>query len=171
MKVHEVAKIHTEFYPFAEKLNPILHEIIIKRSYREDMGAIMTDWNIFDIPEFQKIGDFATNIIRGWSRDIYTPARKHGLRLNNLWGQWYRKGDYQVSHAHQPNQWSFVYYVNVPKGSSPLVFTESRKKIYPREGMILIWPSWIRHEVPPNKCEGRSIIAGNYYYLNEGDQV
>ena len=59
-----------------------------------------------------------------------------------------------------------MYYINTPKGSSPLVFSESRKKIYPKSGQMIIFPSWIRHEVPPNKCEGRSIIAGNFYYKN-----
>ena len=169
MIVSEKAKIHIDDYPFAEKLNPILHRIIVEKSNKEDFGAVMTDWESFDVREFKLIGDYATNLIKGWIREIYTPTRPFGLKLNNIWGQWYRKGDYQISHAHYPNQWSFVYYVNTPKGSSPLVFTETRKKIYPKAGQMIIFPSWIRHEVPPNKCEGRSIVAGNFYYKNEGD--
>ena len=169
MIVSEKAKIHIDDYPFAEKLNPILHRIIVEKSNKEDFGAVMTDWESFDVREFKLIGDYATNLIKGWNREIYTPTRPFGLKLNNIWGQWYRKGDYQISHAHYPYQWSFVYYVNTPKGSSPLVFTETRKKIYPKAGQMIIFPSWIRHEVPPNKCEGRSIVAGNFYYKNEGD--
>ena len=115
MIVSEKAKVHINNYPFAEKLNPVLHRLVVEKSNKEDFGAIMTDWESFDVQEFKLIGDYATNLIEGWNREIYTPTRSHGLILNNMWGQWYRKGDYQISHAHYPNQWSFVYYINTPK--------------------------------------------------------
>ena len=86
------------------------------------------------------------------------------MELYNLWGQVYSKNDYQQAHCHLPHHWSFVYYVNTPRGSSPLVFEQSKRKIYPKEGEVIIFPGWIRHYVPPNKCEGRSIIAGNFTY-------
>jgi len=169
MNAFEEAKIHIEEYLNAEKINPILHRIILEKSVHEDMGAIMTDWMSFDVPEFKRIGDYAFNIIREWKWSLDTPVRKKDpLILNNLWGQWYRKGDYQIAHTHYPNQWSFVYFVNTPRGSSPLVFNTSNKKVPAKAGNMVIFPSWIRHEVPPNKCEGRSIVAGNFYYKNEG---
>ena len=87
--------------------------------------------------------------------------------MNNIWGQWYRKGDFQIAHTHYPNQWSFVYFVNTPRGSSPLVFSRSKKKVAAKAGNMVIFPSWVRHQVPPNKCEGRSVIAGNFFYANK----
>ena len=167
MIVFEKAKIHVEQYPYAEKVNPVLHRLIVERSVHEDMGAIMTDWESFDVREFKLIGDYATNLITGWNREIYTPTRRFGLTLQNIWGQWYRKGDFQVSHDHIPHQWSFVYFVNTPRGSSPLVFTTSNKKVAAKAGNMVIFPSWVRHQVPPNKCEGRSVVAGNFYYVRE----
>ena len=166
MNAFEEAKIHIHQYPFAEKLNPILHKIILEKSVNEDMGALMTDWETF-IPEFETIGKYAIDLIRGWKWSLDTPVRQDDpLRLDNLWGQWYRKGDYQISHTHYPNQWSFVYFVNTPRGSSPLVFSRSKKKVAAKAGNMVIFPSWVRHQVPPNKCEERSVVAGNFYYKN-----
>tara|TARA_B100001996_G_C18307768_1_gene457307 strand:+ start:28 stop:576 length:549 start_codon:yes stop_codon:yes gene_type:complete len=168
MRVHEHAKIHIHQYPFAETLNPILHKIIMDGADKEDMGAIMTDYFSFEVPEFKKIGNYALDLIRGWEDSIDTPIRPHDpLILNNIWGQWYRKGDFQISHVHYPNQWSFVYYVNTPRGSSPLVFTNSKKKVAAKAGNMVIFPSWVRHQVPPNKCEGRSVVGGNFCYENK----
>ena len=161
MKVYEEAKIHIHQYPFAEKLNPILHKIILEKSVNEDMGALMTDWETF-IPEFETIGKYAIDLIRGWKWSLDTPVRQDDpLRLDNLWGQWYRKGDYQIEHTHYPNQWSFVYFVNTPRGSSPLVFTTSRKKIKAEEGKVVIFPGYLYHQVPKNQCDGRIVLAGN----------
>ena len=166
MKVYEEAKIHIHQYPFAEKLNPILHKIILEKSVNEDMGALMTDWKTF-IPEFETIGKYAIDLIRGWKWSLDTPVRQDDpLRLDNLWGQWYRKGDYQIEHTHYPNQWSFVYFVNTPRGSSPLVFSRSKKKVAAKAGNMVIFPAWVRHQVPPNKCQERSVVAGNFYYKN-----
>ena len=135
MLLTEQTKIHIHQYPFAETLNPILHKIIVDRADKEDMGAIMTDYKSFEVPEFKKIGNYALNLIRGWEWSLDTPVRRNDpLTLYNIWGQWYRKGDFQVSHTHYPNQWSFVYYVNTPRGSSPLVFTHSKKKVAAKAG-------------------------------------
>ena len=168
MKIYEEAKVHIHQYPFADRLNPILHKIIIERATNEDMGALMTDWMSFGVPEFETIGKYAIDLIRGWKWSLDTPVRQDDpLSLDNLWGQWYRKGDYQIAHTHYPNQWSFVYFVNTPRGSSPLVFSRSKKKVAAKAGNMVIFPSWVRHQVPPNKCEERSVVAGNFYYKNK----
>ena len=64
-------------------------------------------------------------------------------------------------HEHLPNVWSFAYFVNCPRGSSPLVFTNSGKKIKAEDGKIVIFPTSVRHHVPKNKCEDRVVLSGN----------
>ncbi len=168
MNVNEQYKIHRVSYPYAEKLNPILHKIILDNAHIRDKGAMMTPWHCFDIKEFAMIAEWVRGVIGGFHWDLYTPLlldpENIEMELYNLWGQVYSKNDYQQAHCHLPHHWSFVYYVNTPRGSSPLVFEQSKRKIYPKEGEVIIFPGWIRHYVPPNKCEGRSIIAGNFTY-------
>ena len=81
-----------------------------------------------------------------------------------MWGQVYQEGHFQKFHNHIHNDWAFVYYVNTPTGSSPIVFREIRKRIRPTEGMLIMFPGWVDHYVPPNQCNGRSIVAGNLVY-------
>ena len=57
--------------------------------------------------------------------------------------------------------WSFVYFIDCPRGSSPLVFSDSGKRIKAEEGKLVIFPGHLRHHVPKNKCEGRIVLAGN----------
>ena len=80
---------------------------------------------------------------------LSSPSCRWYLELKDLWGQVYNEGDFQESHDHVPNHWSFVYYVNTPRGSSPLVFESSGKKFRPKAGQVIIFPAWLMHYVPP----------------------
>ena len=52
MKITERYEIHRRTYPFAERLNPILHDIIVEKAKTLDKGALMTSWHCHDIKEF-----------------------------------------------------------------------------------------------------------------------
>ena len=166
MKVFQRTAIRTFHYPFADKLNPKLHEIILQQAVNRDMGATMTAWKAgFHIKEFNLIGDWAFNIVKNFNEvgtafdDIFE------LHLKDMWGQYYKRGDYQITHHHNPHYWSFVYFVKAPKGSAPLVFTESNKKVIPKSGIMVVFPGWVWHHVPKHRCdEIRSVISGNFIY-------
>ena len=172
--ISQETKVYKFQYPFAEKLNPKLHRIILEKAQTLDKGALMTPWMCFDVPEFKLISDYALHLIKTFKKDSYTPTlssnENEPLVLKSLWGQVYNKGSYQEIHDHHPTSWSMVYYVNTPKGSSPLVFSNSeknvlrKKRVFPKSGEMVLFPGWLYHYVPPNRCEGRSIVAGNFYY-------
>ena len=80
------------------------------------------------------------------------------------WHIWYARYDYgnhALVHNHGDIYASFVYYVNTPEGSSPIVFPDENETVEAKGGNILIFPGHVNHYVPENKCEGRVIIAGN----------
>ena len=172
MIINQKVRIYRCRFPHADTLNPKLHKIILKEAVNKDKGALMTHWNAQHIKEFNLIQDFAINLILGSDSNIMIEEKWVGrnmgpnleLRKGNLWGQLYNKGDYQVGHDHIPYHISYVYYVNTPKGSSPLVFTQSRKRIRVKEGNFVIFPAGMEHYVPRNKCDERSAVAGNFYY-------
>ena len=103
--------------------------------------------------------------------DIVIPyAEKMGstpitCRASDCWGVLYKKNDYAVAHAHWPNIWSWGYYVKVPGGSSPLVFPEGKEGnyyVFPQVGDLVIFPAWVKHEVPPSTVdEDRMLVGGN----------
>ena len=163
MQVFQRTPVHIHEYPFAERLNPKLHDIILEKAVNRDYGATMTSWHeCFDIKEFRTIADWVYSIILGFNLNY---DGVFDLKLKDLWGQYYKKGDYQITHQHNPLSWSFVYFVKAPKGSAPLVFTSSNKKIFPKPGMLVLFPSWLEHYVPKHKCEEiRSIVSGDFVY-------
>ena len=78
----------------------------------------------------------------------------------SMWFAKYDKGDYTEVHSHEPYAlFSWVYFVNCPRGSSPLVL--NGKRIKAEEGKIVIFPGNVYHHVPKNKCDGRMTLVGN----------
>ena len=111
--------------------------------------------------------DAPSKIIRDWVvntiRNKYFYANVQRMGYNStLWFAKYNKGDYAKNHSHEPYAlFSWVYFINCSKGSSPLVFTTSGKKIKAEEGKCIIFPSHLRHHVPKNRCENRLTLVGN----------
>tara|TARA_R100000152_G_C6679648_1_gene113847 strand:- start:7 stop:558 length:552 start_codon:yes stop_codon:yes gene_type:complete len=165
LNLSQKVPVYIDHYPGSEKLNPKLHRLILEKVYGSNKGAIQTSWNEgFFVEEFKIISDYVIKIIRG----VVEHQPSWELYLSDLWGQYYNKGDFQDVHNHNPAHWSFVYYVNAPKGSAPLVFTSSNKKVIPTSGMFVLFPAWLCHHVPVHKCEEiRSVIAGNLFYTKD----
>ena len=151
LNLSQKVPVYIDHYPGSEKLNPKLHRLILEKVYGSNKGAIQTS-------------DYVIKIIRG----VVEHQPSWELYLSDLWGQYYNKGDFQDVHNHNPAHWSFVYYVNAPKGSSPLVFTTSGKKIKPEAGKVVIFESRLNHKVPSNKCNDRCVISGNFIYESDG---
>ena len=48
------------------------------------------------------------------------------------------------------------------------MFTNTKKKIQPVEGVVVLFDGVMRHHVPPNNCEDRVVLVGNiipYYNI------
>ena len=173
MKTFQRTQVYTYDYPFAERLNPKLHDIILQKAVISDMGATMTKWKEgLSIKEFDIIRDWVLNLMQtNYSNRLLNFDEAFKLRLKDLWGQYYKKGDYQISHHHNPHYWSFVYFVNAPRGSAPLVFTDSNKKVIPKAVRLVVFPGWVYHHEPKHKCEEiRSIISGNMVYTLDWEE-
>ena len=171
-KISQDVKILVYQYPFASKVNKDLHKLILEKATPGDRnpntGRVhMTSWRSFD--EFKIISQWAKQIVDGFGGklnplDVDTYLPPTNVKVTDLWAQWYDIGDYQSSHSHWPNHWSFCYYVNIPPRSSPMIFDHSRVKIKAQKGQLVLFPGWVKHSVPPNKGYGRSVISGNLFY-------
>ncbi len=103
------------------------------------------------------------NLIKQWIIGLVRGFAGYNYKLTECWAALYNKGDYAVPHAHFPAAFSFVYFVKSPKGSSPLVFSTSGKRVTPNEGKLVLFHGNNCHHVPKNKCDGRIVLAGNLY--------
>ena len=153
-------------YPLADRLNSDLHQIILdlpdSQNKRTSVQAKMTSWNTNN-EKFDVVKNFTHEFIK---RDFLKFATEE-IFCSEIWGALYNIGEYTTSHNHQPSYFSFVYYVNTPKGPSPLIFDFSGYRVKPKSGKLVIFDSKLYHSVPKNKCDGRSLIAGNFIYKSQ----
>ena len=165
IKLHQTAEVDVHQVPFVniDKFNSTLYDIILKEAIHRDKGAWMTEW--FN-DSFKEVAEYALNYIS--NLDTHPPLRlpfdRNPIELVELWGQLYNVDDHQESHDHIPSDLSWIYYVNTPDGSAPLMFEDTDKDIPAQAGDLLVFPAWVRHYVPKNNCKGRAIIAGNLKY-------
>ncbi len=106
------------------------------------------------------------------------------LKCNALWINILPEGGTHASHIHPHSVISGTTYVQMPEGTSALkledprlpmmMMSPLRRKNAPEElrqfvyvepvvGDVLLWESWLRHEVPMNMSEGERIsVSFNY---------
>tara|TARA_B100000035_G_scaffold302066_1_gene299294 strand:- start:374 stop:907 length:534 start_codon:yes stop_codon:yes gene_type:complete len=134
---------------------------------RTNVKATMTEWNL-DLPNQEFIH---------FKRTIYSVAKQIKLywacpfKINTIWANIYRKGDYTIPHDHDPDRYSFVYFLKSKPNFSPLLFEDvnlkNKKKkwrvIKPIEGRLVIFPGFLKHKVPVHiHNETRITISGNF---------
>tara|TARA_B100000945_G_scaffold134019_1_gene107006 strand:+ start:180 stop:767 length:588 start_codon:yes stop_codon:yes gene_type:complete len=108
----------------------------------------------------------------------------------STWVNINNRGNYNSRHTHSNgiNFLSGVYYVTVPKNSGNIVFFDPKSMIFssapdgeyyrrstsevcePKENMLLLFPSWLEHEVEQNNTdEDRISISFNLIRKNHVD--
>ena len=81
----------------------------------------------------------------------------------NFWANVYEKGDYAQSHDHKPYDYSFAYFVKSKWYYPPLVFSDSGKRIRPKEGTFVAFPAYLMHHVPQHRYnDTRITLSGNF---------
>ena len=186
MRIKDYAEVIVGDYPFAnqlyDELVPILEKHPDKQDRKTNVMATMTEWDWNS--ENVRIKRLKNNIIESARSlglltkdehqhqygDKYDQLRYY---VEDLWGNIYRKGDYTEVHSHRPSVFSCVYFLKTKWYHSPLVFTDSEKKlrhkkISPKEGTFVIFPSHLFHLVPEHRYrETRITLSGNMR-INQG---
>lgn len=116
------------------------------------------------------------------SLDLDLGGRK--LVLDSFWINVLEPGGHHAAHIHPHSVVSGTFYVDVPKGASAIRFEDPRLPhmmaapprkatarvsnrtfvaVEPRVGTLLLWESWLRHEVPVNNArKARISLSFNY---------
>ena len=119
-----------------------------------------------------------------FTKELHWDIRGGKPVCDSLWVNVMPEGGSHTSHIHTNSVISGTYYVAVPPGAGPIVFEDPRHPQMmaapprkasaprefkhhisetPQEGTVLLWESWLRHEVPLNKANGLRIsISFNY---------
>lgn len=107
--------------------------------------------------------------------------------LTTCWMNFMKKGTHHSLHFHPHSVISGTYYVKVPKTSSTLKIEDPRMvffmnaplkkhskhknplyaEIHPKEGMLVLFESWLRHEVPPQPSNDERVSISFNFSLEE----
>ena len=95
---------------------------------------------------------------------------KLNFKSHNAWIAEYDENDYTQIHSHFPADFSCVYYIDVEEDSSPMII-EGRMVVKPENGLLVIFPGILDHEVPKTKGK-RVVLALNVVkdYQTEEDE-
>jgi uncharacterized protein (TIGR02466 family) len=113
-----------------------------------------------------------------FARELHWDLRGGKPLCDTMWVNVLPEGGAHSSHIHTNAVLSGTYYVTSPKGSGPIVFEDPRHALMmaapprksgaprpmrtyvseaPAPGTLLLWESWLRHEVPLNRTRSERI--------------
>ena len=159
------------------------------RPYRDQLNYIST-YNVDAAGVEQKFDDRLDSLTihiktaaNKYFEDISIDTMKFSLYY--LFNKITLGGEHSL-HAHPQSILSGVFYLKIPESAPPIIFNDPRdhykyiqypvkfgnpREMYkllpeyvinPPEGLMLIWPIWLEHQVPASKCsEERIAIAFN----------
>ena len=136
------------------------------------------------IPAFNALEKILDRHAAKFANALHWDIRGGKPVCDSMWVNVLPEGGSHTSHIHTNSVISGTYYVRVPQGAGPIVYEDPRhammmaappkKQNAPREhksqvsetpkvGSLLLWESWLRHEVPVNRADGLRIsISFNY---------
>ena len=135
-------------------------------------------------PIFKDLVEVLDKHVKIFVKDLQFNLDGKKIKLDSLWINILLEGGVHTSHLHPHSVISGTTYVTMPNGASAIKFedprsammmaaperevearNELRKFIYvaPQAGEVLLWESWLRHEVPQNNAdEERISVSFNY---------
>ena len=138
----------------------------------------------YRFPIFKDLKKVLDKHVAAFAKDLEFDLGERKLVLDSLWLNILPEGGIHTSHIHPHSVISGTTYVTMPEGASAIRFEdprlpmmmaapgrakdareELRPFIYvaPNAGDVLLWESWLRHEVPMNMIEeDRVSVSFNY---------
>jgi len=177
-KLKQANEFEPKFYTKFEKDIPIYQFDLSK-----DLDHVEIVKNILDIQKELPIS--RTSSIHAWHTEYYTlmETKKFSrlaeiveekvkgidayfeweLKVYEYWAIVYKKFDHTDFHDHGVAALSWVYYAQTYEDSPPLIFKDGLS-IQPKDGMLIMFPSYVDHGVPKSKSEKeRIVISGNLF--------
>ena len=138
----------------------------------------------YRFPIFKDLVQVLDRHVAAFAKDLEFDLGKRELVLDSLWLNILPEGGIHTSHIHPHSVISGTTYVTMPEGASAIRFEDPRLPmmmaapgrmkeardelrpfiyVQPAAGDVLLWESWLRHEVPMNMIEeDRVSVSFNY---------
>jgi len=158
-------------YQFADKVKEQVRTLLdrgvvaIPQDNSNVKASLHSEWNWEpDNITFRNLKSYIEEELEKYYRPgAMSSGVRRRLKYYNFWANVYEKGDYAKSHCHKPHAFSFAYFVKAKWYDSPLVFSDSGKRIRPKEGTFVAFPSYLNHHVPKHRYnDTRITLSGNF---------
>ena len=135
-------------------------------------------------PEFNTLKQVLDKHAMAFARELHLNLNGGKLKLDSMWVNVLEPGGVHTGHIHPQSVLSGTYYVDVPTGASALKLEDPRHPmmmaapgrladapeaersfvyVAPKAGDVLMWESFVRHEVPMNTAKkSRVSVSFNY---------
>ena len=135
-------------------------------------------------PFFEELKNLLDLHVKTFVEELDFDLEGRNLKLEDLWINILLEGGNHSAHIHPNSVVSGTTYISMPSGSSAIKFEDPRHSmmmaapsrikdakeylkpfiyVNPSVGDVLLWESWLRHEVPANNSsEERISISFNY---------
>lgn len=135
-------------------------------------------------PIFQEIVTQLDAHVAKFAAELHFDLGDKPLKLEDIWINILPEGGIHTAHIHPHSVISGTTYVALPEGTSAIKFEDPRLSmmmaaphrrkdapaelqqfvyVQPEVGDVLLWESWLRHEVPMNMAEDERIsVSFNY---------
>ena len=140
------------------------------------------------MPEFAQLETHLTQHAIDFAKEIQLNLGSSELVLDSIWVNILEPGGAHAGHIHPNSVISGTYYVDIQDDSSAIRFEDPRLammmaapprstsaalenrtfvSIKPKAGMLLLWESWLRHEVPMNMSDDLRISVSFNFNTQE----
>jgi len=146
--------------------NDKLAKEVMANPVKIETSVYHTNFEDFDLPTEE--GSEALKLLRIIEEDI---AKPKGFKIEGYWSHVHLPLESTQRHNHnamgRTDAISWVYYVKVPERAGDLVFhihdLVDPAIVKPKEGMLVLFPSYLDHTVTKNLSHGvRISISGNF---------
>lgn len=184
------------FNSVQDEISTVIKHAVFNNTWQPDNDTAHTTFdpigstNIISSYNMFNIGDSILNHANHYLRESKQQYVKESISIDQSWINTF-KTEHLIGlheHGYQPNTISGCYYYKAPTNCGKLIFKspnpfvvsfphQSREyynlfTVEPKEGMLVMFPSWLLHKVEPNKsdstrCSLAFNISFDYSYFKD----
>src|SRR5690606_24537399 len=154
-----------------------------RENYRGGSTSYSSIFNLHQLsPTFADLEKSIDKHVKKFAKELNYDLSGRRLKMTTCWINVMPQNTYHPLHIHPLCTISGTYYVKVPKNTSSLKIEDTkmsflmsappRKKddyyyhFKPKAGDLILFESWVRHEVPPNPAnDARISVSFNYEWI------
>lgn len=149
-----ILKLAAEGVLEEQKKNPVPMDSNVKAFYVSDYSSHILN------KKFNPLIDLVLSFCKEISKKYYKVNSE--FKCCNCWGMLYKEGDYAIPHHHYPSTLAAIVYIDLEENGTPIIF-EEKFTIQPENGLMVVFPAILTHEVPKSKGK-RIVVAMNIDY-------